>query len=288
MSPRSTAPAARSAELRLVGLHVRGGSYALARAELEALAGADRLDADGILDLAEVRWRTGDLAGAAAAAAAWLGEASAEPGAGTALANAICAEAAAERGEAEASATYVDAASAGVADGPALAALLAGITARAPWPWPAELEPPPVEAWGDRDPAAGEAAATGEPAAATSPGDAARPRDIPLAAAAADLVAAGTALLATSPERAAVLLALALRADRAAAETVLAALDAAGAPGPGGLSEAAAPAGPAALAFVRAEALRAAGRNDEARIAYASAERLALAPAEAGPSGSPQ
>jgi hypothetical protein len=112
MSPRSTAPAARSAELRLVGLHVRGGSYALARAELEALAGADRLDADGILDLAEVRWRTGDLAGAAAAAAAWLGEASAEPGAGSALANAICAEAAAERGEAEASATFVDAATA--------------------------------------------------------------------------------------------------------------------------------------------------------------------------------
>lgn len=288
MSPRPTAPAARSPELRLVGLHVRGGSYALARAELEALAGADRLDADGILDLAEVRWRTGDLAGAAAAAGAWLGEASPEPGAGSALANAICAEAAAERGEAEASATFVDAASAGIADGPALATLLAGITARAQWPWPAELDPvPPVEGEDDRGPA-GETAATEDASVATPPDETARAREIPLAAAAAELVASGTRLLATSPERAAVLLALALRADRAAAEAVIAALDAAGAPGPSGSSDAASSAGPAALAFVRAEALRAAGRNDEARIAYASAERLALAPAEAGPSGSPQ
>ena len=44
----------------------------------------------------------------------------------------------------------------------------------------------------------------------------------------------------------------------------------------------------AAFAFVRAEALRAAGRHEEARIAYASAERLALAPAEAGAPRSPQ
>ena len=57
---------ARSAELRLARLHLRGGSYALARSELETLAGADRLDPDAVLDLAEVRWRTGDLAGAAA------------------------------------------------------------------------------------------------------------------------------------------------------------------------------------------------------------------------------
>ncbi len=53
--------AERGADLRLARLHVRGGAYALARAELEALAGSDGLDRDGILDLAEVRWRTGDL-----------------------------------------------------------------------------------------------------------------------------------------------------------------------------------------------------------------------------------
>jgi hypothetical protein len=75
-----------------------------------------------------------------------------------------------------------------------------------------------------------------------------------------------------------VLLALALRADRAAAEAVLAALDA-GEPGP---------AHAAAFAFVRAEALRAAGRHEESRIAYASAESLALTPAEAGAPRSPQ
>lgn len=281
----------RSAELRLVGLHVRGGSYVLARAELEALAGADRLDADGILDLAEVRWRTGDLAGAAAAADAWLAAAPATAGAGWALANAICAEAAAERGEPEAARTLVDAAAPGVVDGPGLAALLAGIPARAAWPWPAELSSPePVETAavavaGTDEAAIGEASAGPVAAAA---GTAVRPREIPVAAAAADLVASGTSLLATSPERAAVLLALALRADRAAAEAVLAVLDATETPDAGASPGARAVAGPAALAFVRAEALRATGRNDEARIAYASAERLALAPAEAGPSGSPQ
>ena len=74
------------------------------------------------------------------------------------------------------------------------------------------------------------------------------------------------------------LLALAVRADRAAAEAVLATLD-------GATTQ---PAHAAAFAFVRAEALRAAGRHEEARIAYASAERLALAPAEAGPPGSSQ
>jgi hypothetical protein len=96
--------------------------------------------------------------------------------------------------------------------------------------------------------------------------------------AAADLVAAGVALLDGAPERAAIVLALAVRADRAAAEAVLAALDAAEPT----------PAAAAALAFVRAEALRAAGRHEEARIAYASAERLALVPAEAGTPRSPQ
>ena len=81
-----------------------------------------------------------------------------------------------------------------------------------------------------------------------------------------------------APERAAVLLALAVRADAGAADAVLAALDGAEV----------GPAQAASFAFVRAEALRAAGRHEEARIAYASAERLALAPAEAGPPGSSQ
>ena len=58
----------RPASLRLAALHLRTGQHALARAELEALAGRGRLDVPALLDLAEVRWRTGDLAGAGEAA----------------------------------------------------------------------------------------------------------------------------------------------------------------------------------------------------------------------------
>ena len=53
-------------------LHLRMGSLALARAELESLAGRGMLDEPALLDLAEVRWRTGDLAGAGEAANALL------------------------------------------------------------------------------------------------------------------------------------------------------------------------------------------------------------------------
>ena len=62
----------RAADLVLARLHLRLGSLGLARAELESLAGRNALDDDGIRDLAEARWRTGDLAGAGEAAAAYL------------------------------------------------------------------------------------------------------------------------------------------------------------------------------------------------------------------------
>ena len=51
-------------------MHLRLGSLALARAELEALASHGILDDDGLLDLAEARWRTGDLPAAGEAALA--------------------------------------------------------------------------------------------------------------------------------------------------------------------------------------------------------------------------
>jgi hypothetical protein len=60
----------RPAALRLARVHLRLGSLGLARAELEALSGRALLDDDGLLDLAEARWRTGDLAGAGDAAIA--------------------------------------------------------------------------------------------------------------------------------------------------------------------------------------------------------------------------
>ena len=70
----SPAPEAadRDVDLILARTHLRLGSLSLARAELETLAGRGILDDDGIRDLAEARWRTGDLTGAGEAAAAWL------------------------------------------------------------------------------------------------------------------------------------------------------------------------------------------------------------------------
>ncbi len=329
---------ARSDALRLAHLHLRGGTYALARVELETLAGADRLDRPGILDLAEVRWRTGDLPGAAAAAAAWLQDGD-EPGAASGLAHVISAEAEAAQGRVAESTAHVDAAAAELRDREALERLLAGLPALAAWPWEpdAAVAPEPATDAGDLAPEAGppsgEAVTAGPPASAGAsvapsagpgPGEPAAPEmheagppepatgppprgsgagrgpvppaAIPISRSASDLVGAGAGLLASAPDRAAVLLALALRSDRAAAEAVLAALDraptAGGSAGPASFAgearsvEAGGPA--AALAFVRAEALRLAGRHEESRIAYASAERLALAPAEAGPPGSPQ
>ena len=66
----SAAP--RSDDLVLARTHLRLGSLGLARTELETLAGRGALDDEAIRDLAEARWRTGDIGGAGEAAAAWL------------------------------------------------------------------------------------------------------------------------------------------------------------------------------------------------------------------------
>ena len=58
----------RDIDLVLARLHLRLGSLQLARAELEEMAGKAILDDEGLIDLAEARWRTGDLAGAGEAA----------------------------------------------------------------------------------------------------------------------------------------------------------------------------------------------------------------------------
>ena len=84
----------RAVDGRLARLHLRTGLHALGRAELEALAGTAALgggaalDADTLLDLAEARWRTGDLAGAGEAATVYL-----EGGGASALGYVIAAEA---------------------------------------------------------------------------------------------------------------------------------------------------------------------------------------------------
>ena len=69
----------RSADAVLARIHLRGGLMALARAELEQMAGAGTLDTPALADLAETRWRSGDLAGAADAAQAHLDAGGEEP-----------------------------------------------------------------------------------------------------------------------------------------------------------------------------------------------------------------
>ena len=71
--------AARAADARLARIHLRGGLLALARAMLEGMAGAGTLDRDAMADLAEVRWRSGDLEGAADAARAHQASGGDEP-----------------------------------------------------------------------------------------------------------------------------------------------------------------------------------------------------------------
>jgi hypothetical protein len=71
-APPAAAGRPRDPDLVLARLHLRLGSLSLARTELETLAGRGALDDEAIRDLAEARWRTGDVAGAGEAAGAWL------------------------------------------------------------------------------------------------------------------------------------------------------------------------------------------------------------------------
>lgn len=83
----------RPISLRLARVHLRMGSLGLARAELEAFAGRGELDEEALLDLTEVRWRTGDLAGAGEVANAYLASGRRHP-----LALVVAAEAVAALG----------------------------------------------------------------------------------------------------------------------------------------------------------------------------------------------
>ena len=84
---------ARPVALALARVHLRLGSLALARTELEVLERAGELDLPGRIDLAEVRWRTGDLARAVEAASVALSAGEEDP-----IVLAIAAEAAAADG----------------------------------------------------------------------------------------------------------------------------------------------------------------------------------------------
>jgi hypothetical protein len=127
--------ATRHPDLVLARLHLRLGSLALARAELETLAGQDALDEDGLVDLAEARWRTGDIAGAGEAAVAALDEEE-----GPLLALVVAAEAAAARGRPTEARRLADKAMAGAAG--TIDAIFAGMPRAGVWP-PDAAAPPP-------------------------------------------------------------------------------------------------------------------------------------------------
>ncbi len=80
------------ADRRVARVLLRCGNVLAARVHLETLAGRDALDLAGVADLAEARWRTGDLAGAGEAAAAHLDAGGTEPIAYVVGAEAMSAE----------------------------------------------------------------------------------------------------------------------------------------------------------------------------------------------------
>jgi tetratricopeptide (TPR) repeat protein len=160
----------RTTDARLARIHLRTGSYGLARAELESIAGAGTLDGEALADLAEVRWRTGDLPGAGEAAQAYLAT-----GREAAAPLAIAAEAAAalgRPGEARRLATRALAATGGSID-----EVFLGIARSPIWPGDerraepaAELFPGAMSPSGDTDRRPPGAPAGGAVGAATAGG----------------------------------------------------------------------------------------------------------------------
>lgn len=270
------APVTRDPDLVLAHIHLRLGSLALARAELEALAGRDALDDDGLMDLAEVRWRTGDVAGAADAAAAVMPE---DAEGSPAIALIITAEAALERGRPTEARRFADLAIARA--GSTLDALFAGMPRGAVWPADALAPDLPSPTLFDAParsssvaPAAADAADVVEPPATSSPVSASL--TIPLWAASDELGPSGPPSIAEPPEgpealalgeaaladgdldEAATQLGLALRLTPALAPTIIGLL--------GDRED-------RRLALVLGDAYRLVGREDAARRAYALAAR---------------
>jgi tetratricopeptide (TPR) repeat protein len=268
-----TSPPPRPVDLILARAHLRLGSLALARAELEGFANAGLLDLPGQVDLAEVRWRTGDLAGAGEAAAAALAAGEEEP-----MALAIAAEAAAALGrpsEARRLANQALQRSSAPID-----ELFAGMPRSAVWPADA-AEPPPTPGTlfhqepapqptlraGDTDPdvvaaRASTAADRRERAAGSqTPGFWDADTGADLAAAelpdpVAELDAGRAALVAGSIDEAALRLGLVLRLAPALAPAVLDATEGQSSP---------------LISIVRGDAYRLVGFDLEARRAFAAA-----------------
>ena len=274
---RTQRPSTRPTELVLASAHLRLGALALARVELETMATLGTLDERGLVDLAEVRWRTGDLTGAGEAATASLRGDVDDP-----VALVIASEAATSvgrPGEARRFAQRAMAMAGGTID-----TIFAGMPRSAVWPPDADEPPPAAPTLFDRGSDAGPGVETREtvvsqpppapaapaaPAAPTPPAGPMTlgfwdedetvvrgPADLPDPAAA--LEAGRAALVAGSPDAAALHFGLALRLAPALAPAVLEAVG--GARGQ-------------AISIVRGDAYRAAGHEVEALTAYAEAAR---------------
>jgi hypothetical protein len=279
--PEPYAPAASPGEdpsirLRLARIHLRTGSLAIARAEFESLSATDQLDLTGQLDLAEARWRTGEIHGAGDAALAYVSGGGSEP-----LGFVIAAEDQAFGSHPAESKRYLEEALDRSVNG--VESLFAGITPRAAWPAAqplvAEPSPPtsipepqtanvepevPVESSSAVEPpAVVEPAPEPEPAVQPAPEPAPEPAGPPapepesVAPSPApmpdpwqsELAAGADALASNDPLMAALHLAMALRVSPAAAGAVL---------------ESIGERRDLALELVRGEALRALGQEGEA------------------------
>lgn len=241
-------------------LHLRTGLPALARVELETLAGRGELGAPGLADLAEARWRGGDLSGAAEAARAHL-----DQGGDEVLAEVVVIEALAAAGDhrdARRLAQHVLARA--EMDDATLDRVFAGHPRSGAWSSPSVAVTAPA-AVATRAPAAVAAPAPVVVAAAPA---APRVRGAPTTSRPSDDVAAAELALGRGDALAAAgLLGIVLREEPALAAMVLSlaerGLAAAGNTGPAA----------AALQLVRGDALRLLGRASEASAAFQGSRR---------------
>jgi hypothetical protein len=234
----TAAPPARDLDLALARVHLRTGSLGLARAELEALAGAGRLDERAVVDLAEARWRTGDLAGAGEAARAHL-----DAGGATPVALVIAAEAVAALGRPTEARSLADQAMAHVEE--SLDAIFAGMPRSPIWPSDFDLAAAETEAEDEARREAGEAI----PPSATTPAGSPSEAEAALEAGRAALAEGDTAA-------AAIQLGVALRLSPLLAPTVLELAETERTP---------------AMDVVRGDALNALGHESEAQRAWLEA-----------------
>jgi len=268
----------RSADLLLARAHLRLGMYAFARAELETLGVRGEIDRDGLADLAEARWRTGDLAGAGQVAQSHL-----DAGGNEIAALVVGAEAAVADGRVADARVLADRAMAAGVD---LDAIFAGLPRSRIWRTPTASEAPTevlpsrslrgeerdaavteesVVTDGPRPPELGRPPVGDRPASRPAP---TRPEEPTVPGTASgrsphQLIAFAATALRGDRGRAAVELAVVLRSEPSLAPAVIELL--ARTPDPPASRSA------AALEIVRGDAYRLIGRPREAETAYARA-----------------